>query len=342
MRNSTCYSIGGTNTFRLASHKIFGKWGTNLQNLEKYLRKIYWADPGKILVQVDQAGAEALIVAYLCKSGNFRDLFLNDVKPHVFVGLHLFKNIWQEKINKNKIDIKCDISEICSLSIPQLKYHIFWKELDAIIKSSDNWSAQERYYFIAKQVCHSSNYGIGPSRFVLNTLEKSRGKIVLTKKQAEEYLTFYHSLFPEIREWHAEVKAQLEATGYLYNLFGFPRYFHKNGKYEETMFKEAYAFNPQSTVGTITNIALTKLQDFIEISALDWDILANGHDSYLAQCPIKEVNDCVSIMTDLINMELKANGESFRMRSEAAVGLNWSTYDPIKNPEGLKTFSILK
>jgi len=337
MRNTTCCSISGTTTFRLASHKTIDKKGTNLQNLEKSLRRIYIPDEGKIFVQVDQSGAEALIVAYLCRAGNFRDLFLHNIKPHVFVGQHLFKDIWQQKINAGKLDIKCDISQLCNTPIPKLKESPFWKEVDTLIKSSDSWPAKERYYYISKQVCHSSNYGIGPNMFSLNTLEKSKGKIVISKQQAQTYLTFYHSLFPEIKEWHEAVRNQIEQTGYLYNLFGFPRYFHKNGRYDDALLKEAFAFVPQSTVGTITNIAVTELQNFIEVSQLDWDILAQTHDSYLVQCPINEVDICVKFMTEIINQELKGNdGTVFRMKSEAATGFNWSPFDPKKNPDGLK------
>ena len=76
-RVSTYYNVSGTKTFRLASKAIFGIYGTNLQNWEKSLRKLIIPDDGYKFVQVDQSGAEALVVAYLCKHGNFRDLFLN-------------------------------------------------------------------------------------------------------------------------------------------------------------------------------------------------------------------------------------------------------------------------
>lgn len=71
MRSSCTYKISGTKTFRLSSSKILGHWGENLQNKEKGMRVMYIPDDGKIFVQVDQSGAEALIVAYLCRNANF-------------------------------------------------------------------------------------------------------------------------------------------------------------------------------------------------------------------------------------------------------------------------------
>jgi hypothetical protein len=346
-RNTTLYGQAGTITFRRNSSGITCdfinkiKRGTNLQNIEKEMRALYWADEGKILVQRDQSGAEALIVAYLTKHGKFRDLFLNKVKPHVFVALHLFASIWQRKINEYAGDIKLDIRELIECPIPDLQKHPFWKAVDRLIKSSDNWSAQERYYYIAKQICHSSNYGIRADAFRMNTLEKSRGKIVLSKKQAEDYLSFYHALFSEIREWHRDVEAQLEATKTLYNLFGFPREF--TGVLNDSTIKEALAFIPQSTVGCITGKAVVDTQKYIEENNKDWDILADTHDSFLVQCPVGDEQECSSIMKQHLNQTLKSpNGETFTMKSEGQAGFNWAPtkYDNdgkiIKNEYGLK------
>src|SRR6266576_2124629 len=192
LRNSTQYVITGSKFFRLSSRAILNTFGTNLQNLEESTRKLYWADEGKIFNQRDQSGAEALIVAYLCRHGLFRDLFINDIKPHVFVALHLFKDVWSEKIKYEGLDLKCDISELCTTPINLLRENPWWKRIDKLIKSSDGWEPSQRYYYIAKQVCHSSNYGIRAGMFCLNTLEKSRGKIALKKKDAEYFLDMYH------------------------------------------------------------------------------------------------------------------------------------------------------
>lgn len=159
-RNTCIYAIAGPITFRLSSSGITTNYvtqeekGTNLQNIEKSIRALYLADEGKILAQRDQSGAEALIVAYLCRDGKFRSLFLNNIKPHVFVALHLFADIWQQKMNEFSGDIKFDVKELLDAEIPDLPKHPFWKQLDKLIKSSDKWPPQQRYYYISKQVCH--------------------------------------------------------------------------------------------------------------------------------------------------------------------------------------------
>ena len=340
-RNTTIYKLGGTETFRASSSKWFGR-GTNLQNIEKSMRQLYWADDGKVLVQVDQSGAEALIVSYLCEKGRFRDLFLNNVKPHVFVAMNVFLQKWQVLCND------LDVADFATTPIPELKNKQGWKALEAVIKDSDNWPAQERYYYIAKMICHASNYGMKGAAFQLNVLEKSRGQIVLTKAQADEYLYRYHSLFPEIQQWHKWVIEQLKFTGMLFNLQGYPRIL--TGRFDENDAKDWIAFCPQSTVGCITHIACAKLQQFIQQTGKDWDLLGNCHDSYLAQCPNGEELELAKVMYEFICQELTSfRGEKFRMKAEAQVGRNWGVRKEKKaedgsikvdNPDGLREIKI--
>lgn len=338
-RNTCNYVISGTLSFRLGSRKVLRRWGTNLQNIEKSARHIYIPDKGKVFVQVDQSGAEALIVAYLCEPGNFRDLFIHGVKPHVFVGLHNFKTQWKDYYTATGVSNPPDIDEMCKLSIPELKKHRDFKEVDKLIKSSDNWPSEKRYYYIAKMICHASNYGMRAGAFQLNVLEKSKGKIALAKIEAQNYLTTYHTLFPEIHGWHREVERQITETHYLFNLFGFPRYFFfAQTNPSDNLLKEAYAQVPQSTVGCITHIAATEMYSYIERERKYWDLLANTHDSYLLQCPIGEQDTCAKIAQEFMNQELiSPKGEKFRMKSEAQYGYNWAPASA-KNPNGLREF----
>jgi len=330
-RNTALSKLAGTDTFRLASTKLF-EFGTNLTNIEKSARKIYWADKGKCFVQRDQAGAEALIVAWLCENGRFRDLFLHNVKPHVFVAMRMFMDVWKMRCKDINID------SMVETPIALLKTKQGWKELEALIKESDSWAAHERYYFIAKQACHSSNYGAREDAFRMNVLEKSRGKIVISKKRAADILMKYHSLFPEIHGWHREIQREVERDRIIYNLLGFPRIITE-WPIADNSWKEYYAWKPQSTVGCITHIAITDTQTYIEKEKLDWDIpaIGNGHDSIVVQCPIPEAQHAIAKTKEYLEQELTSpRGEKFRMRSEVKVGLNWSDYHPIKNPDGLK------
>jgi DNA polymerase I-like protein with 3'-5' exonuclease and polymerase domains len=154
------------------------------------------------------------------------------------------------------------------------------------------------------------------------------------------YLQTYHDNFPEIRKWNAEVIATVKATGFLRNLFGYPREFTGNLE-DESSYKEWLAFIPQSTVGCITNKAQIEMQRWIESQKLDWDILNNKHDSFLCQSPTLEIETLARKMKELIEIELvSSRGDKFRMKSEAGVGKNWGKYNELTNPEGLKEIKL--
>lgn len=320
-RATTGWKLAGTATLRLSSAKLLGNWGTNIQNPNKKTLQIFTADEGKEFGQVDQAGAEALIVAYLTIGKKFRELFLQGIKSHNYVALDIFNPIWR-------------------VSFPEAKY---WLELPpAELKKEKRWpeflkmiKEDEKRYYMAKKTCHASNYAMEAKTFALNILKDSEGKTVLSEKEAAKLLDSYHKLFPEIRVWHLKVQQQLTETRTLRNLFGHPRFF--TGNLNHDTWQKAYAFVPQSTVGTITNYAFNKTHDFILKNNLPWDLLNNKHDSLLVQFPEGEAREGIKIIQGFLEQDLVSpRGEKFKMKSEASIGKNWAKYHKDYNPEGLK------
>src|SRR5689334_5103028 len=312
MRHSTQYKIAGPKTLRLASSQIlpkkipfFGKtvkkgWGDNLQNVEKSMRELFIPDGFtpeledkclyymssndtsvftaeeldklRIFVQPDQSGAEALIVAYCCEALQYRELFKNGIKPHSYLCMHLFKDVWPRKMREHNLltsGSDFNIDELINSPITQLKHHPYWRNLDLLIKDSDNWSLTERYYYLGKQTEHSSNYDAQPPAFRMNTLEKSGGKIVISKEDSERFLATKFSLFPEIKGYHKWVRDCATKHRMLFNLHGHP-YTITHYELTETHWKELYSWIPQSTVGEITNIAFTNMYEYIRDTKKRW------------------------------------------------------------------------
>ncbi len=313
-RFTTSIKIAGTNTFRTASSKLFDTWGGNSQNIEKELRKVICADEGKVLVQTDQSGAEALVVAYLSPPGNYRRLFENNIKIHNYVSLHLFQLIWENKLGK-KLD------HLINAPIESLKDIKDWKEVEALSKASDDWPAEQRYYYLAKKTCHMSNYGAGVNKFIMEILKDSDGQISLNKTQAQYFLNKYFTLFPEILQWHHLIRQELTLNRCLYNLFGDRRLF--SSYWDDNLFRESYAFIPQSTVGVLTSVAITELQSYIEKYNLNWDVLLNCHDAIVAQCPENEAKDMAIKQQEFLAKNFTTRYGSFTMKSESSVGKNW-------------------
>lgn len=330
---STSFGLANTNTFRRASKKLFGKYGGNLQNPSPNISRIFVPKPGNIFLQPDQAGAEALVVAYLAPHGKFRDLFLNGIKSHTYVASHIFKHKWLT-------DGFLTTPTLNTLPIKELPSNSEWTRLASVIKKS------KYEYFIGKKSCHSFNYRMAPSTFQEDVLKESDGEVALSKLESLAFHTTYHTVFPEISQgWWPELEFQIIKTGYLYNLFGFPLFcdYYEGMMNKDKFWRESTAKVPQSTVGCITAIAFCKVQEYIEANGLSgiWHLRNDKHDSLLLECPENNRDDAAPILQQAIEQELVSpRGEHFKMKSEIGWGYNWMKHDEKQNPEGMRELKI--
>lgn len=365
-RTTTDWKIAGTETFRRSSAALFKRgagfkgFGQNLQNVDHHLLYLFQADLGKVLIQPDQSGAEALVVAYLCRPGRFRMLFENGIKPHTYVAMHLYRNIWPTELalywlqNRDKLPMfaamnpdakpignqfEIVVARLCNTPIDKLNADPAWKPLAKLIKMSDGWENNKRYYFTAKTGCHSGNYGASFRVIQNGVLKRSEGAIVMSDQDAIRFTTLYHrELFPEIGEWHTELQMEIRKNHVIRNLFGFP--YHFTGIVNDDTLRSLIAWIPQSTVGCITAIAYTKTQQFIEDNhKVGWDLLGDKHDSFLMQVPEGDEEEAKSVMQGFLCQTLIGRaGATFTMRSECAKGKNWGPFHETHNPNGMREF----
>lgn len=323
-RNTCLWQIGLADSFRNRSRKLFSTYGTNLQNPSERICRIYEADPGKLLVQADQAGAEALIVAYLAKHGNYRKLFLNNLKPHSYVAMQIFKYNWLKEGHTI-------VGAACACDIDALKFLPGFNEFYKEIK----FSKDGKRYYLGKKTAHAYSYGQGSRTFRKNVLKESEGQIALSAKEAKLFLTTFESVFPEIKEWQIETIERVRKDKEIRNLFGFPRKLYT--PLDKSNERQFLAYVPQSTVGVLTNLAIAEIYRFCKKEKLNWDILNNKHDSVLMQAPENEAVDCGKEISKIMSKELiTPRGEKFRMKVEVGIGKNWGKYSLDKNPEGMK------
>ena len=65
------FNIAGTDTGRWSSSEHPFGMGSNLQNIDDYIRRIFIPDPGHIFFNCDQQGAEARVVGYVAGDENY-------------------------------------------------------------------------------------------------------------------------------------------------------------------------------------------------------------------------------------------------------------------------------
>lgn len=184
---------------------------------------------------------------------------------------------------------------------------------------------------------NSKNYDMGPRTFQINCLEISEGSITLSFAEAKAFLKLHEELFPEILQWHANIKDALFKTRTLRNLFGYPRQF--NYLWSDSFLKDAYSWIPQSTVGCITHLAYREFWDYIVKHRLPWVLLNNKHDSFLFEVPdtAEHREHSGKVARQVMERHLTSTtGIPYQMKSGLSWGYNWAKYDESSNPTGMK------
>ena len=134
-------------------------------------------------------------------------------------------------------------------------------------------NSHPREYAMFKSLCHGTNY--------LGTAEGIAPRVGLIVHECERIQKWYFSLAPEIRKWQEDIKKQVAGRRYVENAFGYRNYFFD--KIEGTIFNQAVAWIPQSSVACLINRAFVAIDDLYG----DWiQILLQVHDSLAGQFPI--------------------------------------------------------
>jgi DNA polymerase-1 len=138
--------------------------------------------------------------------------------------------------------------------------------------------------------------------------------------EAKRFLATYHQMFPKIRRWHDTIQQEVCRTRSLTNPMGRKRYFF--GRLEDTTFREAVAFIPQSTVADVLNRGLYNLY-WAEYPGLD--ILLQIHDEIVIQFPQERAYEEIwELMQHVFYIPLEIHGKVFTIPLGAVGGKTWN------------------
>lgn len=148
---------------------------------------------------------------------------------------------------------------------------------------------------LGKRSGHGANYDMQAPTFMESCLKDD---VILTKGESQHILDTYHNLFPGIRRLHGEIRSKLWQKGYLENPLGFRRYFY--GRLNAATYREAYCFEPQSTIPAIVNHLMLHLIKCRDQGLFDFGLHLQCHDSItLSAAPehkAKIIQMCLSTM----------------------------------------------
>ena len=260
----------------------------------------------KLLIELDKAGAEWVVVAYLSGDGQMLKVLRSTRSPHVITG-SLISGCPQDLVEKESklVGLQTDpnLVETSRQDLPELQGNGYFLPRNMSIRQA------------GKKANHGLNYGLGYKTFALyNEMEE---------RDAKEIVRRYHEdAYPGIRQWHEKIKRQLAEDKTLTNCFSRKRKFIDAWGME--LWLDAYSFIPQSTVVDMVNIGMTKAFDD---KSLDFQLLAQVHDSILIQVPPeweKAAQDCKKIALDYMMPTIQYGAREFQIPTDVKVGYDWS------------------
>lgn len=295
-RIRTTFNIGGTNTGRLSSSMSeFEETGTNLQNIEERLRRIFIADPGMKFAYIDLEQAESRAVGAICWN-RFR------------VGTYL------DACESG--DLHTTVCKMTAPSVPWTGDPAKDKEL-----AEQPFYRQHSRRHMNKVLGHGTNYYGQPPEMAKHT--KIEQHII------SEFQRVYFEAFPEIKWMHEWRREQLKIDGYIVSLMGRKRWFFGRRTDEETL-RKAIAYDPQGSVGDILNTGMLRVW-WTKLCQL----LLQVHDAILVQYPEEKEDEILPQLLDLIKVPVHLEHKrTLVIPSEAKVGWNWASASK-DNPDGL-------
>lgn len=304
------FNMAGTATGRLSSSETIFGTGTNMQNLPKSFKKFLIADPGHVIVEVDKAQAEWVATAYVSGDARMIEACEKDLDAHVHTANLMF-NIPKELIvaEHKVLETSTDEDYILEQRMKHVPEILNYKNI------LPNMSCRQA----GKKSNHSFNYGLSPQGFAIT--------YDMELKYARQCYALYHNAYPGLTLWHQHIRNKLGKDRTLENLFGRKRRFLN--RWNDDLFKAAYSYIPQSTVGQLLNHGIVETyyqQDLPEFGFLrKWDLLNQVHDSMVFQYPIEDLEGLAKTIKQIqknLDTKLYCNGREFVIKTDCKIGLN--------------------
>jgi uracil-DNA glycosylase family 4 len=230
-------------------------------------------------------------------------------------------NIAPEPLMKEAFDTGRDVHK----QTASLIFNIPFDQVSDEEGSSQMGNGEHSQRFWGKKSNHAFNYGEGSAKFSLDC--------DLSVKDGEFIYLRYHQMYPGVRQYWSWVVESCRKNGrMLTNLFGRKRLFL--GDWHEEMFKDLYAFIPQSTIADKVNrqgvIPIYEDQDNFKCI----DLLNQIHDAILFQIPLSyswiDHAEALLKLINLITTPLKWHSSEFILPVDLKMGTNLADMTGVK------------
>lgn len=266
------------------------------------IRSMVQAPPGYVLIAFDLSQAESWIVAHLADEPNMkRALTTGDIHTET-AGSALFHN---------------------ATGCPH-----DWKK-DSTLCSRCGAEVTKVMRYVGKRYNHASAYRMGAERAaqVINKDSDKPPYFTVTIRESKKFSDAWHAYY-NLKVWWNNIERQLSDTHTLTTTYGRKRMFYAGWGPE--LFKEATAFEPQSTVADHFNGAihpdlgikggLLEIFRTLVKPYRDHKVINQAHDSAILEVPTAAASNLVPELKTLLLRPLIVKGVQFTIPVDVEVG----------------------
>ncbi len=316
------YNPRGTRFGRLSSSKTIFSTGMNMQNLPPTFQKFLVADPGKVLMKFDKRQAEWFVVAFASGDASMINAIESGLDTHAYTASQMF-SVPMEIVKKEHKLIEHE-------SDPD-KIKVARMQMDFMKPYMDKWLPRTTSMRqCGKKSNHALNYDETARMFsFINEI---------TEKEAGVIIDFYHRIYPGIRSWHEFIRNKLSTDRTLENCFG--RKYRFLERWGPDLFKSAYSFIPQSTVGELVNRGMVDIYYDASPATEGLEIMQQVHDDIKFQLDAdpQRIVRAVRAIQPFLDPELRIGGRSFHIPTDAKIGF---AMDPMEEIDINSTDEVL-
>ena len=276
------------------------------------IRRAYRADKDHVIMEFDFAQAEMRVASRLANDSDTLELFESLDLHRVTAALFYTKDLDRYTAASLNAEVKRNPSKF-----------------NPIIEKISSSQRQ-----VGKTGRYLGQYGGAKRRLMMTLMTDSRKydlKLYISEKEAGEVLEKFHAFTPKIQKvFHREIREYLAANKrVLYNAFGRRRQFM--GRWEEDLFREAFAYMGQSTVKDHMGHILLR----IDSERPDIRIMSENHDAWVLMVPKTAIAETAEFMREVMQVPIDFSRcslprEPLTIPVDAKIGENYKemeTYD---------------
>lgn len=287
-RYHTCYNQATTDTARYSSSgSIIFPWGSgNLQNINKFARKMYVANNFYQENGLEESSSTQPIRKWILQA--------DYIQAEAVVVAFLTRDQYLKDILLSGKDLHA-YTAASMYGIPVENIH----------KDSN-----ERK--VGKTIRHAVNYSAGPKVVA--------ERLGIQLNEAKRLLDLYLSVNPLLVRWQQSVKQTVQSTKTLTTPLGRKRRFFARD--DDGLYRSAYAYIPQSSVGDLLNMAMVEIY---EKEPEFLPLLLQLHDAVYIEVEATEdyILRAIKRLRELMLIPLEVNGEIMTIDVDFSVGPTW-------------------